>query len=71
MTIFPLPSSFYKSFSMQLGTIITYFYLLVTAKFPFAPFTTKLIWVKKTIVYYVELELIANNFLNKLTSSIE
>jgi len=35
----PLPPSPHKPFSMQLGTITTLFYLLVTDKFPFAPFT--------------------------------
>jgi len=32
-------TSFHKPFSMQLGTVTAYFYLLVTVKFPFAPFT--------------------------------
>ena len=31
----------------------------------------KLIWVQETIVYHVELESIANNFLNELASSVE
>jgi len=30
----------HKPFSMQLGTVTTPFYLLVTVKFPFAPFNT-------------------------------
>jgi len=32
---------------------------------------TKLIWVQKTIVYYVELESIANDFLDELSYSVE
>jgi len=32
---------------------------------------TKLIWVQKTLVYYVELESIANDFLNELAISVE
>jgi len=35
----PLPPSLHEPFSTQLGTVTAPFYLLVTAKFPFAPFS--------------------------------
>ena len=33
--------------------------------------TAKLIWVQETIIYHVKLELIANDFLDELASSVE
>ena len=49
----PLSPSPHEPFSTQLGTVTAYFYLLVTAKFPFAPFnvSTYPLISKKQIVY--------------------
>jgi len=44
----PLSPPPYKPFSTQLGTITTYFYLLVTVKFPFSLFTREVRRVRKS-----------------------